>query len=143
MKKRFDRKPEEFIPVHPVMVESSKYDRDLKFLESFTPTVISQGDRNTLQALAMTYGFDGEVNRENFHKVRGELMFNIFSKLSLLSEIILDKEREYDLGKKTYIQKKGSPAKSSEETWGIPKDIVVKVPSKMVKKNGKMEKSKK
>lgn len=111
---------------NPLIVESSKYDRDLKLLESLNCSIISKKDKTTLYVLCLSYGIEVDIKRENFHFFRGKLIEHIKELLSELSGVVVDRMRSLDLGKKSIIPKRSSGPLDVRERWGITEKITVK-----------------
>lgn len=108
---------------NPVFIESSKYDRDLKLLESLNPSVPCKKDRHQLLSLAVTYDFKGVITNENFHQIRGEAMAEIYHRLRLLSGIVVDKQRERDPGSRVKIPKMSREDDSLKDKWAVGKKV--------------------
>lgn len=112
-----DLKGKKNIDFNPVMVEASKYERDLMVLEDFNPTVICRTDRNTLQSMVLSYDLEEYKEKEgvtnkNFYYLKGCLMRVIFKKLQDLNSIVIDRQREQDLGKTSKLGSRPVPGSS-------------------------------
>lgn len=90
----------------PITIECQKYDRDLQFLESLRPAIVSNQDIDSLTSMCISYGVDnpkdedGEnlpfITETNFFIMKGNLAKFIYEELRYLSDIVIGKEREYN-----------------------------------------------
>jgi hypothetical protein len=105
------------VVIDPVSLLANDYAKDLDELRKLDPAIITEIDMKRLKKLALKYGLNPKIDKQNFPTMVGKLSKHIQDLLGDLAYDILERERELKPEKKPKKKKIRKEEISPEELW--------------------------